>query len=278
MNDNDFKIKTSKGKILIPLIIVLLTGYVGKQQIFQNYIVGINGWGLGFFFLFFYTLFEMFERVSGDKNGKFRTFKYFCGFIIFVSFLMVVFDWETKNLDLVLWLLLFSFFGIISYAIINTDTNELAGLDGLNLQIKETEAELKEVRRQIESANKQSFKSEKDIAAAERHFAEWQSGQKSKQSISQRAAPKRAPKPKKSPFVDYGEGDKYHNAINDDRWYDGESGKGARFSYFDYDGVVTEREIRNWHSDGPYIRGFCLLRKANRTFKKDQIFDWEEVD
>lgn len=47
-----------------------------------------------------------------------------------------------------------------------------------------------------------------------------------------------------------------------------------RFEYADSDGVVTERTISNWIAYGPYIEGFCHLRRAHRTFRRDQIICW----
>lgn len=90
-------------------------------------------------------------------------------------------------------------------------------------------------------------------------------------TISQKASAR------KSPYIDYGNGDEYHAIQNDNRWYEGETGKGAKFEYSDHYGEVTEREVRNWVSNGPYIKAFCLLRHENRSFRKDRIENWEEV-
>jgi uncharacterized membrane protein len=51
-------------------------------------------------------------------------------------------------------------------------------------------------------------------------------------------------------------------------------GKWARFEYVDVDGVITEREIRNWSKRGAYIEGFCMMRRASRNFRQDRIHDW----
>ncbi|WP_174297231.1 hypothetical protein [Sphingomonas bacterium] len=58
------------------------------------------------------------------------------------------------------------------------------------------------------------------------------------------------------------------------RWSEGETGPTAVFTYVDLDGVVTDRDVRNWRSDGPHINAYCLLRRARRTFHKDRIGDW----
>ncbi|MBX9859005.1 MAG: hypothetical protein K2Y20_05355 [Sphingomonas sp.] len=62
---------------------------------------------------------------------------------------------------------------------------------------------------------------------------------------------------------------------DDDRWFEGETGKLATFVYSDADGVVTDRRIRNWRSRYAYIEGFCLDRREKRTFRKDRIEDWQ---
>lgn len=61
----------------------------------------------------------------------------------------------------------------------------------------------------------------------------------------------------------------------DDRWYAGETGKSATFTYVDADGVITDRRVGNWRSEGIYVRAYCLDRRASRTFRKDRIEDWE---
>lgn len=61
----------------------------------------------------------------------------------------------------------------------------------------------------------------------------------------------------------------------DHRWSVLDEGVVARFTYIDRYGEVTDREIRNWRSDGAYVRGFCLSRRESRTFRKDRIEDWE---
>lgn len=52
------------------------------------------------------------------------------------------------------------------------------------------------------------------------------------------------------------------------------SGKMARFVYVDADGVVTDREIVNWRIVGPYISGYCTMRKASRDFRLDRVDEW----
>ena len=69
-----------------------------------------------------------------------------------------------------------------------------------------------------------------------------------KATISQRASSKR------SPYIDYGDGDDYHDIQNDLRWYEGERGREAQFDYVDTYGVCTARDVRNWVSNGPYIK------------------------
>lgn len=62
--------------------------------------------------------------------------------------------------------------------------------------------------------------------------------------------------------------------VDDPRWFPDAIGDQATFTYVDADGVVTDREVRNWRSDGPYIKAFCLTAHASRTFRKDRIEDW----
>lgn len=64
-------------------------------------------------------------------------------------------------------------------------------------------------------------------------------------------------------------------AASDPRWFEGEEGQSAKFQYVDVDGVVTDREVRNWKSSGAHIRGYCLDRRDNRTFRKDRISSWQ---
>jgi hypothetical protein len=54
------------------------------------------------------------------------------------------------------------------------------------------------------------------------------------------------------------------------------SGKMARFVYVDADGVITDREIVNWRIVGPYISGYCTMRKASRDFRLDRVDEWIE--
>lgn len=58
------------------------------------------------------------------------------------------------------------------------------------------------------------------------------------------------------------------------QWNGGDYGEEASFTYVDADGVVTDRTIVNWRSEGPYIRGTCVQRRQSRTFRKDRIEDW----
>ncbi|BEV10556.1 hypothetical protein ATDW_10520 [Asticcacaulis sp. DW145] len=63
-------------------------------------------------------------------------------------------------------------------------------------------------------------------------------------------------------------------AATDPRWGEGEEGELATFTYADRDGVVTERRVSNWRSQGAYIEGVCLNRQEERTFRKDRIAGW----
>jgi hypothetical protein len=56
------------------------------------------------------------------------------------------------------------------------------------------------------------------------------------------------------------------------------SGSSATFIYVDANGVVTEREIRNWKIVGTYINGYCLLRKGNRDFLLSRVDEWIDYD
>ncbi|MFC0683565.1 hypothetical protein [Novosphingobium clariflavum] len=51
-------------------------------------------------------------------------------------------------------------------------------------------------------------------------------------------------------------------------------GKWARFEYVDNDGVVTKREVVNWEVSGRYVRGYCKMRKEERSFRIDRISEW----
>lgn len=61
------------------------------------------------------------------------------------------------------------------------------------------------------------------------------------------------------------------------QWEVDDYGEEATFTYVDADGVVTDRTIVNWRSEGPYIRGICVQRRQSRTFRKDRIEDWSAV-
>lgn len=47
-----------------------------------------------------------------------------------------------------------------------------------------------------------------------------------------------------------------------------------KFEYADADGVITIRTIRNWTDDGIYLRGWCVDRRATRTFRVDRVIGW----
>ena len=51
-------------------------------------------------------------------------------------------------------------------------------------------------------------------------------------------------------------------------------GTWAKFEYYDADGVITKRHIRQWSKRGAYIEGFCMERREGRTFRQDRISDW----
>jgi|GEM_PF-3838306 len=67
----------------------------------------------------------------------------------------------------------------------------------------------------------------------------------------------------------------YDGPSKDKRWFEGETGTRATFEYVDGDGVVSEREVRNWESRSIYINAYCLLRRRTRTFRKDRIENWD---
>lgn len=52
------------------------------------------------------------------------------------------------------------------------------------------------------------------------------------------------------------------------------NGKWARFEYVDNEGAVTKREVVNWEVSGRYVRGFCKMRKEERSFRIDRISEW----
>jgi len=62
-------------------------------------------------------------------------------------------------------------------------------------------------------------------------------------------------------------------------WSDeGATGPLASFTYCDSKNKVSERMVRNWRSDGTHIKGFCVHRKAVRSFQIDRITDWVELE
>tara|TARA_R110002012_G_scaffold321621_2_gene550163 strand:+ start:5074 stop:5844 length:771 start_codon:yes stop_codon:yes gene_type:complete len=44
-----------------------------------------------------------------------------------------------------------------------------------------------------------------------------------------------------------------------------------RFTYEDFNGNITSRRLKDWSDDSEYIKGFCLDRHDQRTFRKDRI-------
>lgn len=111
---------TSKGRFSIPIIVLTLTFWVIYQQYFKNYIVGINGWGLGFCALFPYAVFEGIEKLGGKSSDRFAALKVICGFVIFIAFLMIVFEWKANNLNFFFWFLIFGTIGFFAFVVINT--------------------------------------------------------------------------------------------------------------------------------------------------------------
>ncbi len=67
----------------------------------------------------------------------------------------------------------------------------------------------------------------------------------------------------------------YETISDDPRWFEGEKGKYASFTYVDVDGVITDRRVRNWRSSGPYVYAVCEAVRSSRTFRKDRIADWQ---
>lgn len=61
------------------------------------------------------------------------------------------------------------------------------------------------------------------------------------------------------------------------QWEVDDYGEEASFTYVDADGVITDRTIVNWRSEGAYIRGICVQRQQSRTFRKDRIEDWSAI-
>ena len=49
-----------------------------------------------------------------------------------------------------------------------------------------------------------------------------------------------------------------------------------RFEYADVNGELTERTVVNWVEYIDYFAGYCLLRQAKRTFRKDRVLAWHE--
>ena len=61
------------------------------------------------------------------------------------------------------------------------------------------------------------------------------------------------------------------------RFRKGASGDLIRFRYTDDHGLVTQRMVGNWSSDGDRLTGFCLNMKSEQLFKISGIADAEEV-
>jgi hypothetical protein len=49
-----------------------------------------------------------------------------------------------------------------------------------------------------------------------------------------------------------------------------------RFTYEDFNGGITHRTVTNWKEEGAYIKGFCLDRRDNRTFRKERIIAFSD--
>ncbi len=54
------------------------------------------------------------------------------------------------------------------------------------------------------------------------------------------------------------------------------SGKWIEFTYVDSEGEITDRHLRNWSRTSQYLEGFCMDRKALRTFRIDRVIEWGE--
>lgn len=119
MEKNEIDYKKAKGRFSIPILVIGLTFWVIYQQYFKHYIVGINGWGLGFFALIPYALFEGIEKFGGKSSDRFGALKIISGFVIFIAFLMVIFDWKTNNLNFFFWFLIFASIGFFALVAIN---------------------------------------------------------------------------------------------------------------------------------------------------------------
>lgn len=61
------------------------------------------------------------------------------------------------------------------------------------------------------------------------------------------------------------------------RFRKGASGDLIRFRYTDEHGLVTQRMVGNWTSDGDRLTGFCLNMKSEQSFQLSGIADAEEV-
>lgn len=61
------------------------------------------------------------------------------------------------------------------------------------------------------------------------------------------------------------------------RFRKGASGDLIRFRYTDEHGLVTQRMVGNWSSDGDRLTGFCLNMKSEQSFWISGIADAEEV-
>ncbi len=55
---------------------------------------------------------------------------------------------------------------------------------------------------------------------------------------------------------------------------DGECGGLATFSYIDANGLQSNRIVRDWYSEGRYIKGRCTTQGGARNFRKDRISGW----
>lgn len=52
------------------------------------------------------------------------------------------------------------------------------------------------------------------------------------------------------------------------------SGTAIEFTYVDAQGEITDRHLRNWSRDQEYLKGYCMDRKASRTFRIDRVIHW----
>ena len=60
------------------------------------------------------------------------------------------------------------------------------------------------------------------------------------------------------------------------RFAHGQTGDLIRFTYTDEHGLICQRTVGNWRSEGGQLTGYCLNRKQEESFAVGQIGEWEE--